>query len=136
MKNKLVKRLLLLFLFTSVFIGVSAQNHIKYTYDKAGNRIKKEIVLTRSAFSNDSDNIKPFTDRMNERIIQIFPNPTKGNLLITVSGDSENLTTGHLTLFNFAGKMVVKTEITLSNGIYIMQIELGDEKTSWKIIKE
>ena len=65
MKNKLVKRLLLLFLFTSVFIGVSAQNHIKYTYDKAGNRIKKEIVLTRSAFSNDSDNIKPFTDRMN-----------------------------------------------------------------------
>lgn len=38
MKNKLVKRLLLLFLFTSVFIGVSAQNHIKYTYDKAGNR--------------------------------------------------------------------------------------------------
>ena len=62
MKNKLVKRLLLLFLFTSVFIGVSAQNHIKYTYDKAGNRIKKEIVLTRSAFSNDSDNIKPFTD--------------------------------------------------------------------------
>ena len=123
MKNKLVKRLLLLFLFTSVFIGVSAQNHIKYTYDKAGNRIKKEIVLTRSAFSNDSDNIKPFTDRMNE-----------------------NLTTGHLTLFNFAGKMVVKTEITSTttsldissepNGIYIMQIELGDEKTSWKIIKE
>ena len=146
MKNKLVKRLLLLFLFTSVFIGVSAQNHIKYTYDKAGNRIKKEIVLTRSAFSNDSDNIKPFTDRMNERIIQIFPNPTKGNLLITVSGDSENLTTGHLTLFNFAGKMVVKTEITSTttsldissepNGIYIMQLELGDEKTSWKIIKE
>lgn len=42
MKNKLVKRLLLLFLFTSVFIGVSAQNHIKYTYDKAGNRIKKK----------------------------------------------------------------------------------------------
>ena len=133
MKNKLVKRLLLLFLFTSVFIGVSAQNHIKYTYDKAGNRIKKEIVLNRS-------------DRMNERIIQIFPNPTKGNLLITVSGDSENLTTGHLTLFNFAGKMVVKTEITSTttsldissepNGIYIMQIELGDEKTSWKIIKE
>ena len=42
--------------------------------------------------------------------------------------------------------MVVKTEITSTttsldissepNGIYIMQIELGDEKTSWKIIKE
>lgn len=130
----------------SISYCIHGQNKVQFTYDNAGNRIKRDIVMTRSLLAED-DVTEPelFTEKMGERIIHIYPNPTKGDLTITISDDDFSVN-GYLTLFDLAGKIVTKlplnsmsTRLDITsqpNGIYIMQIELNDEKTSWKIIKE
>jgi len=140
-----MKRLLFIVLLFSAVTYVYAQNKIKYTYDSAGNRIKKEIVLssTRSLLSED-DEQEPYIEEMQSHEIRIYPNPTKGILNIKITGvDKVN---GQISIYNIVGKLIEKAELSdnyqtfdLSaqpNGIYIMQIKIEDKVSSWKIIKE
>ncbi|WP_044269397.1 T9SS type A sorting domain-containing protein [Bacteroides timonensis] len=140
-----MKKLLCIALVCCVGTYVHAQNKIKYTYDNAGNRIKKEIVLssTRSILSEE-DEQAPYIEEMLNHEIKIYPNPTKGILNIKIAG--QNKVNGQISIYNIVGKLIEKTELSDSNqtfdlsaqpnGIYIMQIKIEDKVSSWKIIKE
>lgn len=138
-----MKILLLIFLIMPLYM--IGQNKIKYSYDDAGNRIKREIVLSSLKSAISSDQITSFIEEVADQKIIIYPNPTKGQLTIEIT-DPENTVTGNLTIFNLRGQVIAKEQIsstrtsidisTEPRGAYILHININEETSAWKIIKE
>lgn len=133
-------RLIISILFLLPLI-VSSQTIVNYTYDAAGNRIKREIVLSRSIENTE----KPLTETLSRKSISIYPNPTAGLLKISISG-WETTNKCKFTIFSLKGALIQEiqvsssvTEIDLSDesdGMYLLNIELNESKSAWKIIKK
>jgi hypothetical protein len=116
---------------------------IEYAYDASGNRItrKKEIVLTKSSESPAT----VFTEELAERAIKIYPNPTEGHLKVEIS-DFDKCQSISLNIYNMQGQVILKRKMESSvcdldisgrpNGLYVLQINIDGENTSWKIIKK
>lgn len=126
-------------------IMTSAQNKISYSYDAAGNRVKREIVMAmakRQAFSSET---QPFTDKLLDHNVKIYPNPTEGVLKVNITGlrDDDNCTLG---VYTIQGTQVLNSnikedtyEINITNqpaGIYMLRITINTKSTTWKIIKK
>lgn len=133
-------RLIISILFLLPLI-VSSQTIVNYTYDAAGNRIKREIVMSRSIENTE----KPLTETLSRKSISIYPNPTAGLLKISISG-WETTDKCKFTIFSLKGALIQEiqvsssvTEIDLSDesdGMYLLNIELNESKSAWKIIKK
>ena len=118
---------------------------MEYSYDNAGNRTKREIVFTRSEAMEDEENVKSFSEMVSEHEIQIYPNPTEGDLNVSISNIS-NDNQAAITLYDISGRLLKKEDATtgrvnidisgVANGIYIMQIMIDEKVTTWKIIKK
>jgi hypothetical protein len=88
--------------------------------------------------------LKIYTDVLAETQISIYPNPTKGLLTVKIPDLPEH-SASSLTLFDMHGRVIAqKRQLSAENkldisaqpaGTYIMQIAVGDEAVSWKIIK-
>ena len=130
-------------LFTAVMFSMTAVGQISYSYDLAGNRVKREIVMSSLAPKNSL--VTGFTEVLAKKNIRIYPNPTKGHLRVEVVGyDSTDKCL--LQVFNATGALIINRKATLPfteinitnqpNGIYLLQITLNGENTKWKIIKK
>jgi len=132
------------------------QQQIVFSYDQAGNRVKREILMKKSAEFQDTTVVhkphvddfetqKPVVDNFGKMKIKIFPNPTKGQLRIVIE-EYPLGSSGTLSVFTLEGKILRKqifaesnSQIDISdlpNGIYLFCIALGDYKGEWKIVKE
>lgn len=128
-----------------------AQTAVEFTYDDNGNRKSRMVIVlgTKNAtIRPDSlqakQNIKPLDDKVGLQETRIYPNPTKGMLRI----DFPELTGQQpvIRVYDPSGRLIVQktalssgNEIDLSShpsGLYIMMIQIGQEKKDWKIIKE
>lgn len=137
-----MRNLILIFLFMASSCFVFTQNKISFSYDSNGNRLNKTIVLSKSAVSTTSN---LFTEQIGNREIKIYPNPTKGILKVEIP-DSDKIKDGIISVYNLQGKLITKKKIesvkntidisSVSNGLYIMQISIDKEVSSWKIIKQ
>ena len=124
-----------------------AQTRLAFSYDAAGNRVKREIILGRSSKSKiDSTlSIKPITELIGEMKITIYPNPTKGQLSVGIANMPQN-TSGEIKIYNIVGKVIqqLKTLGPLNQfdfsvyptGIYVLYIKVGQNESKWKIIKQ
>ena len=87
----------------------------------------------------------PVSEKLGNKNIRIYPNPTSGVLKIEVAG-FEDSDKGNLSIFNLSGQQLLNsdiistfTELDISSsqkGVYILLINLNGESTTWKIIKE
>ena len=87
MKTTLITSLLLL-------AGVTlSQNEVEYTYDDAGNRIKRESNSTTNFVPTNNNNETTAMEDMEQSGVQLdaHPNPTTDNTLVTVTIDPETL---------------------------------------------
>lgn len=122
-----------------------------------GNRTRHNVVTLKSAsFINTTDSTgfnyfdpnlpsDKFEDGLGNKKITIYPNPTKGQLLVEIQGYEEE-TSSSLYLYNLSGRLLhtvspanANVPLDLSQypaGVYILKIKLGDEVSDWKIIKE
>jgi len=86
-----------------------------------------------------------YTDVLSETFITIYPNPTRGLLTVKFTNMPQGAVS-NVTLYDMQGKIVTQQQ-SLSDenrldisaqpvGTYIMQIAVGEEVTSWKIIKQ
>lgn len=142
MKN--LKTKFLLFSLLSCSLGLSAQTKISYSYDAAGNRVKREIVMSKTQ-NQAKQTSASFSDMVADRQIKISPNPTKGNLRIEVA-DGTTVEKGEVEVYSLGGIKITSAPIynkvavvdisQSANGIYILRVSIDGSSTSWKIIKE
>jgi YD repeat-containing protein len=135
-------------------LKVHSQTKISYEYDDAGNRIERVIVIDKLSIlepfpeddQRDNERQKPFEEQFNQRKISIYPNPTKGNLAVNISGIDFNSTCKGL-LYSMMGKKIIEFDIQsntitpvkmdhLSPGMYILILIIDKEKLSYKIVKQ
>lgn len=134
-------------LFAAFLLGCSiASAQVSYEYDNAGNRTYRKIItLTKSAVVTNDTLPKPVTEMLDNLEVNIYPNPTKGQLNVAVSGLADN-ESGTISIYNTQGQLILKenassslTELNISEqptGTYIMKIIVGRKGSTWKIIKQ
>lgn len=126
-----------------------AQEKIGYSYDDAGNRVKREIVMSfpkamaKQQASSPED--QRFSDMLHDHSIKIYPNPTEGALKIGISGlkDTDRCTFG---VYTTQGSQIVAGNVNADNvdinitnnpsGVYLLKITINNNSTTWKIIKK
>jgi len=145
----------LLILFTGIFISSAlfAQT-IEYSYDENGNRVSRTVVYLKSSKSlksapadttaKEQPPAEPVTDKKGAIQINVYPNPTEGELQVRISGAESATCT--ITIVNTSGKPIYKNEqfglsgtIDLSrqpHGVYIMRIEVDDKVSEWMVVRE
>ncbi len=125
-----------------------------YRYDENGNRTSRIINMGKdietTADFNDSlqgepEPPKPLQETLGEANISIYPNPTKG-LLILESQGFENDVLPQFEVYTLSGSLLQRIkstenrqQIDLSDqpaGIYLLRIKSGILQREWKIIKQ
>lgn len=124
--------------------ALSYAQEISYTYDNAGNRIKREIVMDPQNIKSRSSE-ESFQESLSSQSVKIYPNPTIGHLKIEFSNYSED-SNYILDLFNTQGQSLYHfqprssiTEIDITDrqaGLYILKITIDSNESTWKIIKK
>nr|WP_319998175.1 T9SS type A sorting domain-containing protein [uncultured Draconibacterium sp.] len=153
-----MRKLFILLAFSLFFIvgakyTVQAQTthyHYKFSYDDSGNReqriyigtaLKSASIENSTAFNEE----KPIRENLGFGEIKIYPNPTKGNLIVEIPDfEAEKI---NILVFNLQGKEIMNktsspnsiNQLSLYNlpsGMYVLKIVAGQESSDWKIIKD
>jgi len=160
MKNYL--HILFLIIFCTMFgLGDTlAQTTMSFGYDNAGNRTSRSIKISLKSAKVDSSDLallkeqtdpqaekkkEVFEDKLGEQKILIYPNPTKSELKVDITGFDFSKSAS-IANYNQSGKLIAKKSplsgsdvmdiSSYSDGIYIMRITIGDNVSEWKILKE
>ena len=142
--NKIKQVFLLAFMATS--LSAIAQGKVGFAYDEAGNRVKREIVITRSVNAEDESPKKSesYYDALGDRTVKISPN-SSGVINVSVL---HMLPTdeGSIGVYAVSGTEVLKQRVTsaetvvdISNqphGVYILRVIINGTSTTWKITKK
>ncbi len=124
---------------------------ISYAYDLAGNRINRKLVTLGSTithvkkqYSITEPEPTPVEEKLGDRKITIYPNPTNGALAVGISG--EILDKISITLYSAQGNMlqykIADSDITpfemasYPTGWYIVRVIAEGKATEFKIIKQ
>ena len=139
---------LIFLLLVAISLSVSGQNIVSYAYDNAGNRLSRKIVLlTSNPAHAKKDTIapSPVEEQMGDRKLTVYPNPTKGELKVDITGGN-NKDEIRIQLFSAQGiqlqsrKAAVGTTpidmVIYPPGWYILRVQAGDKVTELKIIKK
>ena len=128
--------------------GYAQTRSVQLTYDHAGNRIGRAIVLASAPMNRglaiDSVKTEIYTDTFAEYQLYVYPNPTHGELKIELRGLPEGANY-HLLIVNASGQVIISRNTTENPtvadltecpaGIYIMRIQYKDYKKDFKIIR-
>jgi hypothetical protein len=141
-----------------------SQTIMEFTYYDDGSRHTRNIITLKSGridtSSIDNGNLQPsvmaeqfsnvdtnkfLEEKTDEFAIKIFPNPTKGQLLVYITG-VDQFDNSSISVFSSKGILLNKiqpigstTTIDLFNnesGIYVLIIQIKNKSSSWKILKE
>lgn len=123
----------------------NAEDFIEFTYDLSGNRIRKEILLTTTRSVESSQESQQFMDEVANQTIIIYPNPTRGQLMVEIA-NQDDIISGSLTILSLNGKMILNKAVNqnqinldISNepaGTYVLHININGKTSTWKIIKQ
>ena len=138
-------RLTMISLFLSIISISLYADRISYYYDNAGNMTQSQRQIRVSDAENGSsrDTI-PLMESLSSHRITIYPNPTKGQLNVEITG-KEIPERSSITLNNMHGVIIYSNDepeqqnhIDLTsqpNGLYILIIRIDSETSTWKVIK-
>ncbi|MDA3780379.1 MAG: T9SS type A sorting domain-containing protein [Bacteroidales bacterium] len=140
---------LIIILIAFVAYTSSYAQQLEYTYDAAGNRIKREYIILPQPppikSVQDSSAVEPSIVSFGEMEIRIFPNPTKGMLMLQIANMPEQANC-QLILVDMLGREVFssvvtdrETQIDLSNqarGNYILSLFVDNRRKEWIVVKE
>jgi hypothetical protein len=148
--------------YSGFTINVSKVTGISYSYDSSGNRTGRTIVLEkgliatlRSGTSEEPEEEIVFSEKLPyssdienwEADIRIYPNPTEGRFAVKIDNVPAEEIVGEIYLLDMKGRLLEKRNIgsernfdfDLSRevaGVYILNIHLDKEESTWKIIKK
>lgn len=127
-------------------LSARAQESVSYSYDNAGNRTTRTIVLsnaaTRSMLQDEAP--KPYVEKTVSGQITIYPNPTQGALTLEITG-METID-GQAAIYDLSGSLLYQTDVSAetqrfdlssyANGVYILRLVMQGKTRNWKIIKK
>jgi hypothetical protein len=131
---------------------VKSNRKVKFRYDDFGNRQEREmmeVLLTKSAQLSPYDEnkiLEPQEEMWNTRKLTVYPNPTKGDISLEVSGGADDDVFKY-TVYSISGSLVLEglfegqgqhpvNMSQLKSGTYIMVVVRNDETIKFRIIKE
>jgi hypothetical protein len=133
---------------------------IHYDYDETGNRTKRYIVLGKGNSSDEETSkkdeesskeveentkTKEFEENLGEMTIKIYPNPTRGQLVVKISGLEPDETVDYQLFSNTGllldtkGKNNYEFKVDMarySGGMYVLRLMIKGKISQWKILKE
>ena len=140
------RQTLLLALLCVPLLASAQKQRVAYAYDASGNRISRTIVLDSSKKVKQSvaTSLDGFIDAVGTFDVRIYPNPVADNLTISVKGECSG--PAGYALYDSTGKKLANGDITeekttidmttCANGMYILNIAVGNKSTSWKVLKK
>ena len=115
-----------------------------FTYDKAGNRVHREMVEMKSMQSTDTA-VVPLNSQWGEMKITLSPNPTAGILGVEIINLPAEVK-GGFQLFNLQGAIVLeRSGVEASNpldlsglpkGQYILVLLVNEQRKEWGVVKQ
>ena len=143
-----IRLFIALLLFIATMVGVAQTRTVQFSYDHAGNRTSRAIVLPAAAqsrrVSSDSTKTEVFTDIFAEYQLHVYPNPTHGELKIELCGFPEGASY-HLLIASVSGQVIISCNTTENPmvadltrcpaGIYIMRIQYKNYSKDFKIVR-
>jgi len=158
MKKSVFKLFLSVICFFISFSSFCQNFSASYIYDANGNRTRAQVIYLKSAIvENDIDTSslkatqtdlkQVFKDSINKIVINIYPNPTQGKLLVEIIGipDDLNKNSGEIQVFDIKGTLIlsimpidISNEIDLStnaNGSYILMVKFAGQSKKFIIVK-
>jgi lipoprotein-anchoring transpeptidase ErfK/SrfK len=127
--------------------ALQAQNRVVFSYDAAGNRISRTIVLAprSTPVAEEEEKQEVLTEMLADIKVKIYPNPTTGLVTVEISNLPKG-ETANIWLYAMAGQLIGTYKdaknvirVDISNrpaGVYVMKIVAGKRQTEWKIIKK
>jgi hypothetical protein len=142
-----MKKILTLLALSTITYASHAQSCAEYTYDQAGNRIRRQIMICstntgaqpRSATTTQSVEESLAIKDEGAILINLYPNPTQSDVNITI--DYQNVPQQEVTmsLYDASGKLLeskqvnsTQHQISLQNyptGIYYLRMSSLENKT-------
>jgi len=154
-------------LILPIIISISTlglSQDISYSYDNSGNRVLREVIeIPAAPLAIDSTTVNvedpkskkgtgsvapvnPVLSSLPDgREVNIYPNPTRGQLQIEISEIKEG-ETGKLLILSMEGKIIEHRAIKdrtipvdlsrQARGNYILSLRLGEQKKEWQIVKQ
>jgi hypothetical protein len=130
---------------------------LAYAYDAGGNmtsrtlnftatsQLKSAIIDTINEVVAEENKPKPIEDRFIATSVNVYPNPTKGNITISATNFESN-TNFRMQLYSNSGVLIMggkiedgQTTVNISDkpaGTYYMNISVAGETHQWTIIKQ
>ena len=121
-----------------------------FGYDANGNRTMRSLQFKKTeengkSVEDESDFLSEATDVFGAMEVGLFPNPTSGRFMVSVS-QNESGTPLHIILSTSTGAVILdKTlsgtmeDIDISGqpaGIYILRLNTSNESHVWKVVKK
>ncbi len=141
----IIRTVLFIFLLTGSLKFSSGQK-IQFTYDDAGNRIKRELVTIQEVNKQDKRMQRFLTGNSLDRDITVEID--KSSNLIHINAKGLTLQEEYkIAMSSIAGYMVLEsqlpktgyTEVDISQlpkGVYVLVVTNGTESKAWKITKD
>jgi len=133
-------------LFLLAALHAMAQDTVCYSYDAAGNRVRREIILNRQNAPQQPGASLYYSDQLTaDYRIKIHPSASDGMVRVEVlsTGSSNE---GAVTAYNLSGAKVQECKVEHGNayvnlgdspkGVYVLHIEINGKSTDWKVIKK
>lgn len=148
MKFFILRTFAMIMFVVGISTNVYSQTYsVTYAYDTNGNRISRVITFTNDYRSDVSDttDVECLIDNINGCDISIYPNPATERISLKIDSYEEGREIV-ASLYSISGVCLEKknvssflTEFNLGNqssGTYIIEFSDGNERRTWKIIKE
>lgn len=135
-------------LLFSVTLSMSAQNKIKYSYDAAGNRTKREIVI-KPQKSPEAPHKAPRGKNnrgFDGKYTADIHNNDDGNRIVASVNGLNTDDRCRIDMYSVQGELVMQRDMdngstvidmgNMQNGVYLMRITINGMSETWKITKK
>ncbi len=136
---------LILFILLCISSHIGYGQHIRFTYDDAGNRIRRELVTIQEVNTQDRKMQKFLTG--NNLDSEITINADKSSNLIHINTKDRKLQGEYkIAMYSIAGYMVLESQLSITGyaevdisqlpkGVYVLVVTNGTESKAWKRTK-
>lgn len=148
-KNENMKRITLFLAFIlNLLVTFSQSAQTSFSYDRAGNRISRRVILLSSARIS-SDSI-PEEEKIRNSFpackVTVYPNPTEGEVNLVIYEGAEEAVS-QIAVYSDSGQLLITREVkgntevsvdlsSYSSGVYLIDFIQGESRSYYKVIKK